>query len=104
MLRTLSLWAHLDSNQGPTGYEPAALPLSYGPRASLQGLCPLDCTIARARRQSQRALVFAVDCGRMRVMDRPPRTRQGGRNEGGAAAQRVTIPEEARRISKPDGS
>ena len=25
------LWAHLDSNQGPTGYEPVALPLSYGP-------------------------------------------------------------------------
>ena len=24
-------WAHPDSNQGPTGYEPAALPLSYGP-------------------------------------------------------------------------
>jgi hypothetical protein len=24
-------WAHLDSNQGPTGYEPGALPLSYGP-------------------------------------------------------------------------
>ena len=65
MLHALSQWAHLDSNQGPTGYEPAALPLSYGPRASLQGLCPLDCTIARARRQSQRALVFAVDCGKM---------------------------------------
>ncbi len=24
-------WAHRDSNPGPTGYEPAALPLSYGP-------------------------------------------------------------------------
>src|SRR5688572_25274237 len=24
-------WARLGSNQGPTGYEPAALPLSYGP-------------------------------------------------------------------------
>ncbi len=24
-------WAHPDSNQGPTGYEPAALPLSYEP-------------------------------------------------------------------------
>ena len=24
-------WAHLGSNQGPAGYEPAALPLSYGP-------------------------------------------------------------------------
>ena len=23
-----ALWAHPDSNQGPTGYEPAALPLS----------------------------------------------------------------------------
>jgi hypothetical protein len=26
-------WAHLDSNQGPTGYEPVALTkLSYGPK------------------------------------------------------------------------
>ena len=24
-------WAHQDSNLGQTGYEPAALPLSYGP-------------------------------------------------------------------------
>ena len=24
-------WAHLDLNQGPTGYEPVALPLSYRP-------------------------------------------------------------------------
>lgn len=24
-------WAHLGSNQGPTGYEPVALPLSYRP-------------------------------------------------------------------------
>ncbi len=24
-------WAHQDSNLGPTGYEPGALPLSYGP-------------------------------------------------------------------------
>ncbi len=28
---TRNEWARLDSNQGPTGYEPAALPLSYGP-------------------------------------------------------------------------
>src|SRR5438034_11104836 len=27
----LQRWAHLDSNQDLTGYEPAALPLSYGP-------------------------------------------------------------------------
>jgi hypothetical protein len=26
-----SWWAHLGSNQGPAGYEPVALPLSYGP-------------------------------------------------------------------------
>ena len=26
-------WAHPDSNQGPAGYEPAALPLSYGPKS-----------------------------------------------------------------------
>ena len=25
-------WAHLGSNQGPTGYEPVALPLSYRPK------------------------------------------------------------------------
>src|SRR5215467_16217405 len=35
-------WAHLDSNQDLTGYEPAALPLSYGPAGSS---CP---TLARA--------------------------------------------------------
>src|SRR5439155_9056701 len=29
----LQRWAHLDSNQHLTGYEPAALPLSYGPSA-----------------------------------------------------------------------
>jgi len=29
----------------------------------------LDCTIARARRQSQRALVFAADCGKMSATD-----------------------------------
>ena len=33
-------WAHLDSNQGPTGYEPAALPLSYGPLERETGLEP----------------------------------------------------------------
>ena len=27
-----SWWARLDSNQGPIGYEPTALPLSYEPR------------------------------------------------------------------------
>jgi hypothetical protein len=29
------LWARQDSNLQPTGYEPAALPLSYGPTLSL---------------------------------------------------------------------
>src|SRR5919108_4217660 len=28
-------WAHLDSNQDLTGYEPGALPLSYGPAGSV---------------------------------------------------------------------
>ena len=28
-------WARLDSNQGPIGYEPTALPLSYEPRKSI---------------------------------------------------------------------
>ena len=27
----MSWWARLDSNQGPIGYEPTALPLSYEP-------------------------------------------------------------------------
>ncbi len=34
-------WAHPDSNQGPTGYEPAALPLSYGPSEPPIGLEPI---------------------------------------------------------------
>lgn len=30
-------WAHLDSNQGPTGYEPVALTgLSYGPERTTE--------------------------------------------------------------------
>lgn len=44
-------WAHLDSNQGPTGYEPAALPLSYEPtpamiasRAAISTVGALDVT------------------------------------------------------------
>ncbi len=31
-------WAHPDSNQGPTGYEPVALPLSYGPTPRIRAL------------------------------------------------------------------
>ena len=31
----LKWWAHLGSNQGPTGYEPVALPLSYRPEIYL---------------------------------------------------------------------
>lgn len=27
----LTLWARMDSNHRPSGYEPRALPLSYGP-------------------------------------------------------------------------
>lgn len=30
-----SSWAHPDSNQEPAGYEPDALPLSYGPEAKI---------------------------------------------------------------------
>ena len=33
-------WARLDSNQGPIGYEPTALPLSYEPR-ELNSIPPL---------------------------------------------------------------
>ncbi len=38
MLGTACLrwWAQPDSNQRPTGYEPAALPLSYGPLQNAQ--------------------------------------------------------------------
>ena len=32
MVCPIRWWAHQDSNLGQTGYEPAALPLSYGPR------------------------------------------------------------------------
>src|SRR4030095_11046263 len=35
-------WAHLDSNQDLTGYEPAALPLSYGPAGSSCPSCAPD--------------------------------------------------------------
>src|SRR5262249_36522252 len=35
-------WAHLDSNQDLTGYEPAALPLSYGPAGSSCPSCDVD--------------------------------------------------------------
>ena len=40
MLR--AAWAHLDSNQGPTGYEPAALPTELWALPSALGLthCP----------------------------------------------------------------
>src|SRR6516162_9609405 len=38
----LQQWAHLDSNQDLTGYEPAALPLSYGPAGSSCPSCPRD--------------------------------------------------------------
>ena len=40
-------WAHPDLNQGPTGYEPAALPLSYGP------VLPSNITIIRSHRQGR---------------------------------------------------
>jgi hypothetical protein len=33
-------WAHQDSNLGPIGYEPTALPLSYGPMAPRAGFEP----------------------------------------------------------------
>jgi hypothetical protein len=41
----LSWWAHLGSNQGPTGYEPVALPAELWAhpyyRLSLQGVNPM---------------------------------------------------------------
>ena len=36
-------WAHLGSNQGPAGYEPAALPLSYRPRRHKTGFPKKAC-------------------------------------------------------------
>src|SRR5205085_11290094 len=33
-------WAHLDSNQDLTGYEPGALPLSYGPEGVWGSVAP----------------------------------------------------------------
>src|SRR5437870_565034 len=46
----LQQWAHLDSNQDLTGYEPAALPLSYGPAGS-----SYPAVIARLRSRFQEA-------------------------------------------------
>src|SRR5207247_579420 len=46
----LQKWAHLDSNQDLTGYEPAALPLSYGPAGS-----SYPAVIARLRSRFQEA-------------------------------------------------
>src|SRR6266545_4041144 len=47
---SIQWWAHLDSNQDLTGYEPAALPLSYGPAGSS---CPA--VISRRRSGFQEA-------------------------------------------------
>lgn len=38
-------WAHLGSNQRPTGYEPVALPLSYRPDSKLQVIFPVKPTL-----------------------------------------------------------
>src|SRR5262245_46918944 len=42
-LTNASKWAHLDSNQEPTSYEPGALPLSYGPRSREHAQYTLAC-------------------------------------------------------------
>jgi hypothetical protein len=39
-------WARLDSNQRPTGYEPGALPLSYGPERCARRTQPTTLSIA----------------------------------------------------------
>ena len=50
-------WAHLGSNQGPTGYEPVALPLSYRPKLAykiiLKILAHVKIRIATKRYRSQ---------------------------------------------------
>ena len=50
-------WAHLGSNQGPTGYEPVALPLSYRPKLAykiiLKILSHVKIRIATKRYRSQ---------------------------------------------------
>ena len=39
----LKWWARMGSNQRPTGYEPVALPLSYGPQTSSLYMAVLPC-------------------------------------------------------------
>lgn len=64
MLRHLSSyfhmiwWAHLGSNQGPTGYEPVALPLSYRP--GRQGFKPCLIIIRQSARVSQEWLIYSL--------------------------------------------
>ena len=44
-------WARLDSNQQPTGYEPGALPLSYGPAGTQFSIQRLDVSTQHKHRQ-----------------------------------------------------
>ena len=40
-IENCGVWAHLGSNQGPTGYEPVALPAElWARKTSIQGLRP----------------------------------------------------------------
>src|SRR5439155_544284 len=50
----LQRWAHLDSNQDLTGYEPAALPLSYGPSAPSYPVTSRESSGAFSRRDRDR--------------------------------------------------
>src|SRR5439155_20930675 len=54
LFRSLQRWAHLDSNQDLTGYEPAALPLSYGPSAPSYPVTSRESSGAFSRRDRDR--------------------------------------------------
>src|SRR5262249_34006242 len=54
-------WAHLDSNQDLTGYEPGALPLSYGPARRTCSSFQEAPQFLRARRMAQLAQRLGLD-------------------------------------------
>ena len=60
-------WAHLGSNQGPTGYEPVALPLSYRPKLAykiiLKILAYVKIRIATKRYRPQASTGQICPCG-----------------------------------------
>ena len=58
-------WVHQDSNLGPTGYEPVALPLSYGPsnKGAGDGIRTRDQRLGRPMRYQLRHSRRVVGAG-----------------------------------------